>query len=354
MKATAFSFTRKGARLSTKIREVLEHQGYSVDRYALKEFSVESTLLKSIEPNLNTVVGKAFLDSTLLVFIGACGIAVRSIAPFLRDKQTDPAVICIDEQGRYIIPLLSGHIGGANRIAKNIGLQIKAEPIITTATDINGLIAIDEWAKRNNVVVSDMSIAKKVSAYLVDGQNVGFTSDYKISGEIPKQFSENTHCEVGICISLDESKKPFKTTLNLIPKIAFLGIGCRKGISSEAIEGLVLEILEKNNISIKALAGVSSIDLKKEEKGLQEFSYKYGLPSVFYSASELNGLRGKFTASDFVAEVTGVDNVCERAATLLSEGGKLVSLKTVKSGVSVALALGFWKASFEDQNYKGD
>lgn len=349
MKATAFSFTRKGAGLSTKIKEVLEQQGYSVDCYALQEFSADSTLLKSIEPNLSTIVGKAFLDSSLLVFIGASGIAVRSIAPFIRDKQNDPAVICIDEQGRYIIPLLSGHIGGANRIAKNIALQIKAEPIITTATDINGLIAIDEWAKRNNVVISDMSIAKKVSAYLVDGQNVGFASDFEISGELPEQFLVNSNwdCDVGINISLDESKKPFKTTLNLIPRITFLGIGCKKGISSEAIEELVLEILEKNNISIKTLAGVASIDLKKEEKGLQEFSSKYGLTSTFYSADELNRLRGEFTSSDFVAEVTGVDNVCERAAILLSQDGKLRSLKEVKNGVSTALALGLWKAKFD-------
>jgi len=346
MKATVFSFTRKGARLS----KVLEQQGYSTDCYTLNEFLSESPLLKSIETNLSTVVGKAFLDSSLLIFIGACGIAVRSIAPYIRDKQTDPAVICIDEQDRYIIPLLSGHIGGANRVAKNIGLQIKAEPIITTATDINGLIAIDEWAKRNNVVISDMSIAKKVSANLVDGQNVGFASDFEISGEIPEQFSVGStrNCDVGICISLDESQKPFKTTLNLIPRIAFLGIGCKKGISSEAIEELVLEMLEKNNISIKALAGISSIDIKEGEKGLQEFSSKYDLPSAFYSANELNLLRGEFTSSDFVAEITGVDNVCERAATLLSQGGNLVSKKTVKNGVAAALAFKSWRVIFEE------
>ncbi len=350
MKATVFSFTRKGARLSTKIKEVLEQQGYNVDCYALKEFSAESTLLKSIEPNLSTIVGKAFLDSSLLVFIGASGIAVRSIAPYIRDKQNDPAVICIDEQGTYIIPLLSGHIGGANRITKNIALKVNAKRVITTATDINGLIAIDEWANRNNVVISDMSIAKKVSAYLVDGQNVGFASDFEISGQIPEQFVVNSNwdCDVGINISLDESKKPFKTTLNLIPRIAFLGIGCRKGTSPEAIEELVLEILEKKNISIKALTGVASIDLKKEEKGLQEFSSKYGLPSVFYSAGELNRLRGEFTSSDFVTEITGVDNVCERAAMLFSQGGNLVSLKAVKNGVSVALAFKSWSVNFEE------
>ena len=355
MKAVIFSFTRTGTRLGARIGELLRQDGYSAETYTLQKFSAESDLLRVIEPNLNTVIGRAFSDSSLLVFIGASGIAVRSIAPYVRDKRTDPAVLCIDEKGTYVIPLLSGHIGGANRITRRLAEGIGSQPIITTATDINGLLAIDEWAEVHDMVIGDMNTAKTVSANLLEGRSVGLYTEFLVEGEIPEYFMPGMDGETGVCISLDGSRKPFKTTLNLIPRIVCLGIGCRKGVSSEAIEELVLEVLAKNNISPLALAGAASIDLKEHEKGLLDFSAKYNLPITFYSGDVLNTAEGKFTSSDFVYEVTGVDSVCERAAVCLSRSGKTNSTKTVKlispkkarNGVTAALALRDWKVNFE-------
>ncbi len=348
MKAEIFAFTRRGARLATLVKEVLQEHSYQVNVYTKQEFTTVSPSLLWIEPDLKTVISRVFSASSLLVFIGASGIAVRAVAPYIRDKKQDPAVICMDEKGQYVIPLLSGHIGGANRIAQVIAHHIGSQAIITTATDINGLISIDEWAVRNNLYISDMDIAKRVSAALVDDQDIGLFSDFEITGEIPRQLLPKVTYQTGICISLEEFKKPFSYTLSLIPRIACLGIGCRKGVSVATIEETVLEVLHKNKISIKALCGIASIDLKKDEEGLLEFAKRYDLPITFYSPDQLNTLTGDFTASDYVAQVSGTDNVCERAAVLLSLRGKLVFPKFAKNGVTIALALKQWRVNFDD------
>lgn len=346
MKASIFSFTRKGAMLSIQIKESLQKNGYTTACYTPEDYSAAE--LCSIQPDLTTMMHHIYHTCSLIVFVGACGIAVRTIAPFIQDKTTDPAVICIDEKGRYIIPLLSGHIGGANRLAQLIAQDTGGQPVITTATDLNGLLAVDQWAVKNDLHICDLTAAKKISVSLLDGKTVGLSSDFEIVGKIPEQLSLNGNHEVGICISFDEFKKPFHTTLNLIPRIAFLGLGCRQGIRREAIEELIIEVLAKNKISMKALTGIGTIDLKKQEQGLLEFSTKYALPLTFFSAGELESLDGSFTRSDFVKKIAGVDNVCERAAVLGSKNGKLLCCKTQKDGVTAALAMKVWRVNFED------
>ena len=175
----------------------------------------------------------------MIVYIGSCGIAVRAIAPYVKNKTVDPAVISIDELGRFVIPLLSGHIGGANEIARKIAQEINAQAVITTATDINGLFAVDEWAIKNNVHIGSMYAAKEVAAALVDGESVGLISKYEVDGEIPIGIVRNKKARVGIAIGDNEELKPFSVTLNLMPKVYYLGIGCRRNTTMENIENLV-------------------------------------------------------------------------------------------------------------------
>ncbi|NLI92665.1 MAG: cobalamin biosynthesis protein CbiG [Peptococcaceae bacterium] len=348
MKAGILSFTRNGSKLSLKLKNILQRQGYQVESYTLKEFITENNDWRSYEPDLKTVTGNLFEQCSLIVFVGASGIAVRSIAPFIRDKRTDPAVICLDDKGNFVIPLLSGHLGGANRIARAIAAEIAAQPVITTATDIRGLLAVDEWAAQNNLHICDILAAKKISALLLDGQYVGLHSDFEMIGEIPENVLPDESLEAGICISLNDTKKPFKTTLNLIPKVVYLGLGCKRNTSTEAIEELFLEILETNDISLKAVAGAATIDLKRNERGVLQFADKYSLPLTFFSGDELGRAEGNYSGSGFVKQVTGTDNVCERAAILLSNEGRLICRKTVKNGVTAALALNGWRVNFED------
>ncbi|NCD08643.1 MAG: cobalamin biosynthesis protein CbiG [Negativicutes bacterium] len=346
MKAIVFSYTRRGARLSLLVRNCLQSLSYIAEAYTTVKFAEEDSSLK-ISGGCVQSARQAFQDNQVIVYIGSCGIAVRAIAPYVKNKMLDPAVIAIDERGRYVIPLLSGHIGGANEIARKIAEAIEAQPVITTATDINGLFAVDEWATKNNVYISSMFAAKEVSSALVDGETVGLISKYPIYGEVPHNIAINRKSRVGLVIDENCDNKPFPITLNLLPKTFYMGIGCRRGIAMELIEELVFAKLAEMNISLKAIVGISSVDLKKDEQGLLAFSDKYHLPIKFFTSEELEQQSGEFTSSDFVKSVVGVSNVCERAAVAISEGGSIVLPKTSLNGVTLAIAKKEWHANFK-------
>ena len=293
-----------------------------------------------------------FESQDALLFIGATGIAVRSIAPFVADKRKDPAVVVMDEKGIFAISLLSGHIGGANELAGKLANLTGAIPVITTATDVNGRFAVDVFAKKQKLWIADMKAAKQVSADVLDEKKIGLVTDFPILGEMPEELellkgTEPFEGKTGIVIALNETFHPFPCTLHLIPKIVALGLGCRKGKEEAAIEEAVLEALSRNRLSIHSLMGAASVDLKAEEPGILAFCEKYGLDFQTYSAEELSEAEGDFIPSSFVKNVAGVDNVCERSAVLLSDGGKLIQKKAAGNGVTVALAVKEWSVEFE-------
>ena len=130
MNAIVFSFTRNGAMISLKLQKYLDSCGFATGIYTTRRYRDLDPALKEIGPSLQLMCKEAFSRCRLMVFIGATGIAIRSIAPYIRSKTKDPAVISIDERGNYVIPLLSGHIGGANGLATGIAAFLKAVPVI--------------------------------------------------------------------------------------------------------------------------------------------------------------------------------------------------------------------------------
>ena len=339
MKIAVVSFTRNGAILNKKISKSLNCEGYTINRFS-NEFN-----LKPLEKGLSTWTEEMFKVCDGIIFIGACGIAVRSIAPYIKSKTTDPCVIVVDEMGKYTIPILSGHIGGGNSLAREISAITKGECILSTATDINNKFAVDVFAVKNNLYISDMKIAKEISARVLEGEKIGFISELDVKGRLPSELSSTG--DIGIYIGLDDSKKPFKTTLNLVPKVVSLGIGCRKNTSLKAIEDLATWQLEKYKISKHAIEGVFSIDIKKEEKGIIDFADKINAPFKTFSSEELLTVKGEFTKSNFVKSITGVDNVCERSA-VLGNCGQLLIKKTSKNGVTFAASVRKWGIDFEN------
>ncbi len=278
--------------------------------------------------------GEQIAWADALVFIGAAGIAVRSIAPHVRSKVTDPAVLCIDELGQYVIPLLSGHIGRANELAKKIAANLGALPVITTATDINGRFSVDSWAVQNGFIIDNMSLAKEISAAILE-HDIPFSSQLPISTELPTGLIRSDSGELGIFFGW-KKQEPYSHTLRLIPPILHLGIGCKRGTAAETIREAVSRMLERYNIDIRAIRSAASIDLKADEPGLRDYLQSAGLRAEFYSAETLQAVPGEFSRSDFVRKVTGVDNVCERAAMIGAE--RLIVSKSVFSGVTLALA----------------
>ncbi|MGI6006868.1 MAG: cobalt-precorrin 5A hydrolase [Ruminococcus sp.] len=347
MKIGIICFTMNGFVLAEKIDAVLKKEGQITSLYTKSRY-LRDVDAEPVKDSLQLWTKKMFETKDAILFIGASGIAVRAIAPYVESKKHDPAVVVIDERGKFCISLLSGHLGGANELTEMIARELGAVPVVTTATDVNGRFAVDVFARKNRLYISNMTLAKEVSAKLLHGGTVGFISELPVKGEIPEGLVLNQeNQELGIYVGIHYHRQPFEQTLWLIPRSVTAGIGCRKGINAEQIEEVFEEACQVNGIFHEAVAQAASIDLKKEEPGLKEFCQEMGIPLITYSAEQLLDMEGEFTGSDFVKSVTGVDNVCERSAVRGSKGGRIIQKKTGKNGVTVAFAMEEWSVDFE-------
>lgn len=336
MKAVIFSFTRRGTSLGQDLADWLQNKGWDVHQTSLKKFAVSPVV--PFAPSLKGETERAFHSARLLLFIGAAGIAVRSIAPFIRKKDQDPAVIVIDEGGQFVIPILSGHIGRANEWSRQLADVIQGQAVITTATDVNALFSVDEWAAAEGLCLSSLTEAKDFAAGILQAGRAGLYSDFPIEGELPPGLSASTDCHTGLVVTTKEKLSVFQNSVVVRPVILHVGIGCRRRTSEGAIEDAVMSAFKEANLSPDAVADVSTIDVKRDEQGLLAFAQRKAWPLHFFTAGELNAVPGSFTASDFVRQTVGTDNVCERSAVRASHGGELVVSKKAGQGITVAVA----------------
>ena len=324
MNTAVIAFTRRGAALGRRLADALEGSLRVPGRLA-------GALGEEAYSSLEGWTAEAWRSAGALIFVGAAGIAVRAIAPHVKDKFTDPCVVSVDEAGRFAVPLLSGHVGGGNALARRVAALTGGQAALSTATDVNGLFAVDVWAAERGMAITDRALAKAVSAALLEGEAVGFASDF---GHPCPEGLGAERAGLGVWVTCRRGEGPFPRTLRLVPRCLTLGIGCRKGTPAEAIAAAVEEAAGAYDPA--AFCQAATIDLKKEEPGLLAFCAARKLPLRIYTAGELAGAEGAFTPSAFVASVTGVDNVCERAAILA--GGRLIVPKRAKNGVTVAVA----------------
>lgn len=325
MKTAVISLTENGRIISEKISRSFENcTEFAYEKYSAGKVSFGS---------LGKLTSEIFGEFDALIYICAVGITVRVIAPHIVSKVTDPAVVAIDESGKYVVSVLSGHIGGANLLAKKIADIIGAVPVITTATDTAGKFSPDLFAVSNVLYINEIGIAKEIAAASVNGKKIGFVSDLKCEN-VPDFFSENS--DIGICISFDENKNPFEKTLHLIPKNYSVGIGCKKNTSYETLSEFVFSVFKNNGLSVKQIRCINSVNKKKSERCIHALSKTLNVPVNFYSAEELMSVNGDFSSSDFVMKTIGADNVCERSAC--AAGGTLIVSKTAGNGVTAAVA----------------
>jgi cobalt-precorrin 5A hydrolase len=332
------------------------------------EAAATNTGLQYSDESVYEWTRKRFVDSGGIVFVGALGIAVRAIAPHLSHKSSDPAVICVDEMGKYSISVLSGHIGGGNELTEMIAGAIGAQSVLTTATDLRGVFAVDVWANKMGLYIENYEMVKEVSSALLNGDAVGMFIDGKWSGEIPngliaadtdgnesidiydrnegyREEVRNDSLRTGICVSC-RLIKPFERALLLRPKVIVVGIGCKKGTQEPEIRSAIKDFLARNGYSFYSLAALASIDLKRYEAGIIEFCNKESIDFYTHTAAELNEInREPFSCSDFVKKTTDVDCVCERAA---AAHGELIVKKTLYNRITLALAVKELSLSFCD------
>ncbi|MEG1602184.1 MAG: cobalamin biosynthesis protein [Cloacibacillus sp.] len=307
MKLHAAAFSKRGAKLAEKIARALGGAAWASARYA-------GGAVAPISPALSEWTGARFLDAEAIVFVGSCGIAVRAIAPYIKYKTSDPAVVVVDELGNNAVSLLSGHIGGANDLARLVAETIGARAVITTATDINGITPPDSWAVKNDCRIENLAAAKETAAALLSGERVG------------------------VAVTDENQPAPYPVTLWLRPKVLTIGVGCTKNKPAAELAAYFDDFMKESGFSPLSLAAVASIEAKKDEPAIAELAKRCGVPFKSYSADTLMALPGSFTPSPAAMAAVGADNVCERAALAASEGGYMVRLKTKYPGVTFALA----------------
>jgi Cobalamin biosynthesis protein CbiG len=257
MRIGIVSVTDSGDIMAEKLKKYYDAHIYS--KKAVKDF------------NLKNISEYVMHNYKAIVFISSTGIAVRAISNFIKSKDIDPAVVVIDSCGRFVISLLSGHLGGANEITREIACKINAIPVITTATDNIGVTAPDVLAKKHNLIIDSLKSAKDISALLVNGEKVGFKDERNII-QCPKGYVEKSRDQRGIVIithrdeisGIDNKIK----LLKLIRKDIVLGIGCRKNFSPKIMKDTVLSILKSENIDSRAVAAVSTVDIKQYEPAI--------------------------------------------------------------------------------------
>lgn len=280
---------------------------------------------------------EAWRDADALLFVGAAGIAVRAIAPHVESKATDPAVVVMDEAGRWAVPILSGHLGGANALALKLAELSGAQAVVTTGSDVRGVWAVDEWAARRGLVLEDAPRVKAVSSALLAGREVALYADCDLSGALPEGVVLVADAEEADVVVTWRRSLGRREALHVFVPCLVAGVGCRKGAPAEAIEEAFEAALARVRADARSVREVVSIDAKAGEEGLLSFCEARGLPFATRSAEELSRVEGSVSPSSFVEETVGVDNVCERAA--LSTGGELLLPKLARGGVTVALAL---------------
>lgn len=363
MKICIVSFTKKGYELSCDIAHKLKKSAYEVEVFTkcsrLSDVNIKDS--SYISQNISDWTAAQMSEKKALIFIGACGIAVRAIASSVNNKLKDSPVIVIDELGQFVIPILSGHVGGANELAVLLAALMNATPVITTATDINNKFAVDVFAKKCRLAivnkdgiagVSSKVLAGEVVTMSVDREHIpakhrklikAFLDEADMSADVIKTVDFPPVYGADIVVSCEKTKDPKNGSIYLKPTQFVLGIGCRRDTAFENIDRAIRQSLLKLQIDISDIDMIASIDVKKDEPGIKEFCDRNRIDFVTYTADELMAVQGEFSASQFVKEHVGVDNVCERAAVLAcsrecNKAGKLVYKKHKYDGVTVAAA----------------
>ncbi|MFQ5736680.1 MAG: cobalt-precorrin 5A hydrolase [Thermodesulfobacteriota bacterium] len=300
---------------------------------------------------LKRVVKAAFESRTPLLFISASGIAVRSVAPYLKGKERDPAVLVMDEGGGFVVSLLSGHLGGANRLASELAAFFGATPVITTATDVAGIPCVEDLAQRFALRVENPRAIKRVNSALLKGERVlvidpdlrrrreaggPFGAHFTFAARMPlnmKRFA--AFVAVG---SGDVQQEIRAKALVLRPPEFVLGLGCRRGVTVEEVGAAVRKALKEAGIPPLSVRNIATIDIKSDEAGLTGFARGAGYPVEFYTAGELNRVSPPSGRSRIVEEKTGAAGVSEPSALISSGARRLWLKKRIYGRVTVAAA----------------
>lgn len=349
MRIAVVAITRNGAVLGKKLREGLAGaELYVSSRYA-GQAGKERV---DFEPgDLKGLLGSLWGAVDGFVLIMATGIVVRMIAPLLESKQSDPAVVTMDDAGRFAISLTSGHLGGANELAERCAFIIGARAVITTATDVNNLPSFDMLAREQGWVIDDISRIKILNSLLLDDAEIAVVDP---SGQTRCWFHGrgrftfyDTFAEAldsrsrGLLFVTNRHLPPRTQPDNLLilrPRNLVLGIGCNRGTDADEIEAFVATHLKRIFVSLKSVRCIATATAKRDEAGLSAYAERHDIPLVFFESEELNRVACPSPPSEHARAAIGAIGVAEPAALLASGGGRLMLQKVKSENVTLAVA----------------
>ena len=283
--------------------------------------------------SLDEVVKRTFKECDSIIFISSTGIAVRAISKYLKSKDVDPAVVVVDVCNKFTISLVSGHLGGANELALNVSKFLENTPVITTATDNLNKKAPDIIAKENNLIIDSLDMAKEIASRLVNNKSVYFKDDLNKIKSPKGYINSDTIKENTLWITDKLSSKD--DVLRLIRKDIVLGIGCRRDTSSEKMFSFIEKTLIDNEIDIRSIKTVASIDIKSDEKAILDLKDKLNVELKFFTKEEIKKVHNNYEGSDFVERNVGVRAVSEPVVELL--GAEIIIDKIKFEGITLTI-----------------
>ena len=367
--------SRGGVSLAQKLAVALPGKVtlHIVDRYSELVNGPSSATLETFSLPLRPVINELFPKYHRLALFMPVGAAVRLLAPLLRHKHRDPAVVCVDDAGRFVVSLLSGHVGGADELAEEVAAIVGATAVITSGSYVKNTLAADLLGREFGwQPEADAATITRVSAAVVNGEPVGVFQDAGERGWWPAgiPLPENlrvyptlselvsSECNAALVISdrenvlsaIDASNKPSgppaASAVVYRPRSLVVGLGCRRGVSAEHLEDLLVSTFEQHGLSPKSIKYFATADVKQDEAGIQELAGKYGVPVQFYTAEELNRAFGEVSGGAAASGMTpsearrllGVWGVSEPAALLASGAGELLVSREKTDRATIAVA----------------
>jgi cobalt-precorrin 5A hydrolase len=338
-----YGLTRTGARLASRVAETLGGDLHLPEGLA-EDFSARpfSTIAAAVREN--------FEAYSAHVFVAAAGIVVRSIAPLLRGKDRDPGVVVLDQAGEFAVSLLSGHLGGANRLARRIAELFNAVPVVTTATDTADILAVDVLAMETDMAIANLRAARAVNAALLESKPIQVydpedrlglhtASRQGYAPEFVDRPGAMAQDRPGILVTWRrEEPVDEENHLLLHPRCLAVGIGCHQGTPAATILELVVSVFDEHGLSLSSIRTLASVSSRSGEPGLLRAAHLLEAPLTFLDKERLAGAKVP-NPSEHVKKYLGVESVCEAAALIAAEGGRLLADKARSEGATVAVAL---------------
>jgi cobalt-precorrin 5A hydrolase len=348
-----FALTRKGSENAALLHSRLGGDLFLPEKFRDEFYASGAVFFSRLIAGL---MEEFFLKYKKIIGFCALGAMVRLIAPHLRDKKTDPAVVALDECAGFAVSVVSGHIGGANGLAREVAAILGAIPVITTASDVSGTLAVDLLGRDLGWHLEGWENVARVSADVINGERVGLVQacgerDWLESASLPENFF--------LFSSIQEAKAKKSKALLLVtdqlvddgilgalakktvvyrPKSLVAGIGCNKGASLEELEEAIQGVLKKNGLSFYSIRNIATIDKKSGEASFLAFSKKYNIPISYYNASELNRVADIPNPSKAALKHLGAQGVAEPSALLGSGNDTLLQEKIKKGNYTIAIA----------------